>query len=278
LVEKPLATSSVAADSLVEACRAARVVLQVGHVERYNPALRNILPYLHEPKYIEAVRASTYTFRSTDIGVVLDLMIHDLDLALWLVGAPACRVDALGISVLGGHEDVAQARITFENGCIANFSASRVSYRALRKWHCWTTGSFASVDFAGGESVLVEPSQVVLDRQVDVDALSQHERQMLKEKLFERLLQMKTFQAAPANAIAQEQQDFIESIRSGEAHGVTGEAGRDALVLAQRVLDQIAHHRWDGTADGRVGPFALTSPPILRGPHWPQWPARRQAG
>jgi len=127
LVEKPLCSRLAEAEELVERAEKQGVVLQVGHVERFNPAFAAAAPYLVEPKYIEAVRASGFTFRSTDVGVVLDLMIHDIDLVLSLVGSPVQRVEAMGVSVLGGHEDAANARIQFASGCVATLSASRVS-------------------------------------------------------------------------------------------------------------------------------------------------------
>ncbi len=116
LIEKPLANHTAAADDLVNLARKQGLVLQVGHVERFNPALAWAASEVHDPKYIEATRTSGYSFRSTDIGVVLDVMIHDLDIVLALAGSTVTNVEALGISVLGGHEDMATARLTFASG------------------------------------------------------------------------------------------------------------------------------------------------------------------
>ena len=120
---------------------------------------------LANPKYIEAVRASGFTFRSTDVGVVLDLMIHDIDLVLSLVRSPLRKVDALGVSVLGGHEDVANARLEFECGCVATLSASRVSYEPVRRMQVWSARAFAAIDFAARTATLVRPSETLLRRQ-----------------------------------------------------------------------------------------------------------------
>ncbi len=109
------------------------------------------MPLVRQPKYIEASRCSGYTFRSTDIGVVLDLMIHDLDLALHFANSPVRRVQALGISVLGDHEDVAQARLEFANGCVANLSASRISYKQVRNMQVWSDQGCVNFDFASGK-------------------------------------------------------------------------------------------------------------------------------
>jgi predicted dehydrogenase len=162
LIEKPICTTVAEADELVELARRQQLVLQVGHVERFNPALTAATPHAQNPKFIEAVRASGFTFRSMDVGVVLDLMIHDIDVVLSLVRSPLRSVDALGVSVLGGHEDVAHARLEFQSGCVANLSASRVSYEAARKMQIWSPRAFASIDFGGRTTTIVEPSETLL--------------------------------------------------------------------------------------------------------------------
>ncbi len=133
MIEKPLASTLAEAEELVKLARARCVPLQVGHIERFNPALSALEGLSLRPKYIAAERLSTHTFRSTDIGVVLDLMIHDLDLVCSLVATPVRSVAAVGVSVFGGHEDIANARIEFEDGCVANLTASRVSIQAVRR-------------------------------------------------------------------------------------------------------------------------------------------------
>ena len=137
LVEKPMAASAAESEQLVEDARAGGAVLQVGHIERFNPALRALEQLPIRPKFVNAERLSTYTFRSTDIGVVLDLMIHDLDLLLSLINAPVRSVAAVGVSLFGEHEDVANARIEFEDGSVANLTASRASYTPTRKMRIW---------------------------------------------------------------------------------------------------------------------------------------------
>src|SRR4051794_28120521 len=132
MVEKPLAGSLAEAEALVSLARGGGVVLQVGHIERFNPALSALSQLAIRPKYITAERLSTYTFRSTDIGAVLDLMIHDIDLVLSLIPAPVRSVSAVGVCLFGEHEDVANARIEFDDGAVANLTASRASYAAMR--------------------------------------------------------------------------------------------------------------------------------------------------
>ncbi len=277
LIEKPLAPTLDAAEALVAAADHHHVVLQVGHVERFNAAFQSAAGYLADPKYIEASRLSSYPFRSTDTGVVMDLMIHDLDIVLTLADADVRTVEAFGLTVLGGHEDVAQARITFENGCVANLTASRVSYESCRKMNVWTRSVFASLDFASGIATLVKPRYDVLNRQIDVDSLTPDQQSHLKEHLFEELLVKRTLGSVSVNAIVEEQRDFVTSIRNHQTPRVPGAAGRDAVALAERVLTAIDQHTWDGDAHGRVGPLAAPSTPILKSPHWNE-PARREAG
>lgn len=268
LVEKPMAMNVREADELVEIANSRDLVLQVGHVERFNPALMAVLSDLDEPKYIEAVRTSGYAFRSTDIGVVLDLMIHDLDVALSLVRSPVRRVEALGVSILGRYEDAAQARVTFTNGCIANFTASRASFSNRRQMQVWTPGGFALIDFGTGQATLVHPNEAILGRTFDADALESEEKSHLKGHLFDEVLAKETIEADQTNAIADEQHDFVESILEQRCPRVSGNQGRDAIALAEQILGQIASHPWDGDEDGRVGPLAMPDAAILRPEKW----------
>jgi predicted dehydrogenase len=281
LAEKPIASTLEQADDLVRVARRQRVVLQVGHVERFNPALTAVLPHLREPKYIEAVRAGGFTGRSTDIGVVLDLMIHDLDLVLSLVRSPVRQVEALGISVLGQHEDAASARIVFENGCVATLNASRVSYQASRTMQVWTSGGFAALDFSTRTATLVQPAEALQSRCLQVDTLPAEGLTEVKEQLFTTLLPRQQFQPEPVDAITAELIDFTDSIRQGRAPRVSGEQARDALALAEQILHEIDAHQWDGHAAGRIGPHAVPRPSVIPAPHFDRAAAEiplREAG
>jgi predicted dehydrogenase len=257
LVEKPITTTLAQADELVSLAERQQLVLQVGHIERFNPAFTAIRSRLGDPKYITARRMSTYTFRSTDIGVVLDLMIHDIDAVLGLVRSPVTRVEAVGISVLGNQEDIVDARLHFASGCMANITASRVSYEAVRSMQIFTDSCCATVDFAGRKARLVEPTAEVLSRQFDVDALSADQKNQLREHLFEALLVKSEVPVADCNAMEQEQLDFARAIRTNSEPQVSGTAGRDALAVAQEVLAQVAAYRWDGISGRRIGPLAM---------------------
>jgi predicted dehydrogenase len=283
LVEKPLAATEGECAELVDAARKRALVLQVGHVERFNPALDAVLPHVLWPKYIEAVRRGGFTFRSTDIGAVLDLMIHDIDVVLALVQSPLRRVEALGLSLFGRHEDVVNARLSFANGCVAALSASRASYTAARTMQIWSSRGFASVDFAARSATLVCPSETLLRRELDVEKLSSDERQLLKESFLTEHLSTEKLAVEPCDAITAELLDFTDSVRTGRAPRVTGEQGRDAVAVAERILAAIACHAWDGTADGPTGPMLKPAATVVRGPHWGLKPAgdpleHREAG
>jgi len=285
LVEKPLAATLAEAEELVDAARRRGAILQVGHVERFNPAFTAALPHVREPKYVEAVRRSAYSFRSTDIGVVLDLMIHDIDLVLSLVQSPLRSVEALGVSLFGRHEDIAHARLRFENGCVVSLNASRASYGAARTMQIWTRRAFAGLDFAGRTASIVRPSETLLRRELDVERLSPEEKGSLKDRLMAEHLPLEQIQLEPCDAITAELIDFAGAIREGRMPRVSGAAGRDAIAVAERVLAEIAVHAWDGTPEGASGPLVLPMTPAIRPPHWrvanrsPSTPVeRREAG
>lgn len=278
LMEKPLAVSTAEADDLVEAARRAGVVLQVGHVERFNPALAAAVPHLDRPKYIEALRAGPFSFRSTDIGVVLDLMIHDIDLVLSLVRAPVTRVEAIGLAVLGGHEDAANARLHFADGAVAALSACRVAYEGARRMQVWTPRAMASMDFGERSATVVRPSETLLQRRLDPAGLAPEARQRFMDDHLPRTCHT----AEAVDALALEIDDFVASIRTPRAPRVTGQHGRDAVAVAERVLASLESHAWDDAADAPMGPLFVprhTVPP----PHFDRAPRRaplprREAG
>ncbi len=243
LVEKPLCSTVAEADELVETARQRKVVLQVGHVERFNPALAAAAPHLEGPKFIETVRTSGFTFRSMDIGVVLDLMIHDIDLVLSLAGSPLRSVDAAGMFLLGGHEDAAHARLTFTSGCIANLSTSRVSYEPVRKLHVWAARAYADIDLASRTADIVRPSEALLSGQFDVERLSPEQVVYYKTHLAEEHLPREHVTCDAVDALALELEDFVQSIRMVRQPRVSGAAGRDALAVAEQILLSIAAKR-----------------------------------
>lgn len=265
LVEKPLASTPEQAGRLVQIARHHHRVLQTGHVERFNPVWTAAIPYLRQPKYIEGMRAGPYSGRSTDIGVVMDLMIHDLDLVLSLVRSEITHISASGIAVVGGHEDLAEARIEFASGCIASLRVSRLATQATRRMQVFASDSYANIDFSASEVQIVKPCEEILQREISLDRLSTAERMAAKESIYGDLLSVETITAPSRNAILDEQNDFALSIRSGSAPCVSGEDGYQAVDAAARVLEAIADHRWDGihSKPWRIGALAEVEPQIL---------------
>jgi predicted dehydrogenase len=262
-VEKPIALAGGEAEEIVTTAESRGLVLQVGHVERFNPAWMRVRPQLTTAKFIAARRLAPYTCRSTDVGVVLDLMIHDLDLVLSLVQEELVGVQAVGAPVIGPHEDWAEARLTFANGCVAQFSASRVSPVVVRTIEICGEHGFATVDFGSKTARTLEPSLAVQQRQIDLARMTAAERVELKEKFFELHLRKEDLAVTDHNAILEEQRDFCQAIRDGVAPQVTGHDGWRALAAAERIVAAMtAGH---------------SSQHALRGPHWSQAAARRKA-
>jgi predicted dehydrogenase len=225
LMEKPLAVTLDEADALIVAARRARVQLQVGHIERYNRALRAAETYLDGARYIESQRLAPFQPRGTDVAVVLDLMIHDLDLVLRLTGgADVTEVRASGLSVLSPHLDMANARVEFADGAVAQVTASRVSRDRIRKLRLFQPNGYLSLDLAsgGGEFMRLRP-----DWRPGTGA-------QLSD-VVERIV----LEAPEADALRLELESFVHAVRGERAAVVTGEEGRAALALALRVADAV---------------------------------------
>ena len=274
LIEKPVTTNVAEADELIDLARGRQTVLQVGHVERFNPAWTAVTPYLRRPRYIEAVRSSGYTFRSTDVSVVLDLMIHDLDLVLSIVRSRVADVDAVGVTVFGPHPDMAHAHLRFENGCVASLNAARTSFQAQRAMQIVTDHGYVGVDFGGSIARLVQPSGDVLRKQIDVHGLSLSEREQFRQNLFTEVLPLKEIQVEKRNAILDEQNDFVRCVLDGHSPRVSGQQARDCLAVAERILQSMAEK-----SDHAMQHALAAHPASRRLPlNWPQDSSRRKAG
>ncbi|MBA3554350.1 MAG: Gfo/Idh/MocA family oxidoreductase, partial [Gemmatimonadales bacterium] len=225
LMEKPLAGTLEEADALIAAARRRGLQLQVGHIERYNQALRAAEPYLDGPRYIESQRLAPFQPRGTDVAVVLDLMIHDLDLVLRLTGgAEVTEVRASGLSVLSPHLDMANARVEFATGVVALATASRVSRERVRRLRLFQPNGYLSLDLAsgGGEFMRLRPEWRPGTGSQLADVV-------------ERIV----LEAPEADALRLELQSFVHAVRGRSARVVTGEEGRAALALALRVADAV---------------------------------------
>ncbi len=265
LVEKPMAGSLAQAEQLVAMAQTAHAVLQVGHIERFNPALQALEHLAVRPKYIHAERLSTFTFRSTDIGVVLDLMIHDLDLILAMIPAPVRSVAAVGLSVFGEHEDVANARIEFEDGSVADVTASRASEQAVRKMRLWGAEGYASLDFAAKTAKLVRPSDSLRRGRLELDGVDLSQPAAIKEHVFGKMLRVDRITCDGPEPLALELEDFLAAVRGESRPRVGGEDGLRAMRLADQVLSSLAAHQWEGVE--APAPLPSESSPAFQGPH-----------
>lgn len=267
LVEKPLTADLQDGATLVRLAREHGVPLQVGHVERFNPAFQAVEQRIHRPKYIRGERISPYAFRSMDIGVVHDLMIHDIELTLQLVGQSPCRVEAFGVSLLGGHEDVVQARLYFPNGCIADLTANRVAPAAKRALQCWGEHGLISADLQTRTLTCFTPGEPLRRGELPFDLVMNRQATPndLKPEVFGRFIMTETFQGSDADALTAELRSFVDCVRDGGPPAVSGEQGLAALRVADEVLKCVATHTWDGTPDGHIGPHALIESTTGRG-------------
>jgi len=224
LMEKPLADTVAGAEALVRGAAAQGTVLQVGHVERFNRAVRAAAPYLDEPRFLQIDRLSPFQPRGTDVAVILDLMIHDLDLVLELVRAPVTDVRATGVAILTPHVDIANARIEFANGAIANLTASRVSRERTRKLRIFQPTGYCSLDLAqgSGDFFRLKPGW-----------------QGLGATTLEQIVDHVRLEAPEAEPLKLELESFLRAVRGEEDVVVSGAAGAQALALAFRVASAI---------------------------------------
>jgi predicted dehydrogenase len=260
LVEKPITPTVAEAEELCDLSRKHGAILQVGHIERFNPAVVDLEKRKFQPKYIEGERLSNFSGRSLDVGVVLDLMIHDLDVVTVLVRSEVKHVEAVGVSLFGQAEDIANARITFVNGCVANLTASRVSITPKRRMRIFSPEGYVGLDFYQRHATIIQPSEKVKSDGLDFSKLDLSMVGLLKEKLFGHYLEIREFSSKEGDQLTAELQHFVDCVRTGRQPKVTGEDGRNAVALALRIQAKINAHQWNGTADGPVGPRSLPLP------------------
>lgn len=222
LVEKPITRTIKEAEDLLESARKNDVYLQVGHVERFNGAILAIKDHVSSPRFIEVHRLSPFPERSTDVGVVLDLMIHDIDILLSLVRSKVEAIDPIGTEVVTSKEDIANARIRFSNGCVANVTASRVSYQTMRKIRIFEQDRYISVDYHKQDAVIYSKKKGV------GEVTSPKDIQRTKPKI------------EKTEPLKLELNAFVEACRGGEGRAATGEEGRNALEIALEIGNRIA--------------------------------------
>ena len=243
-VEKPLAPDIESADRILEEARAHGVLVQVGHVERFNPALVAARPYLDRPLFVESHRLGPFAPRSLDVAVVLDLMIHDVDLLCSLVGRPVTGLAAAGVPVLSRHVDIANARVSFEGGAVANLTASRVSLSRVRKLRVWQPSGYLSLDLAVGKGEFYR-----LKNGVSVlDGVSLPEGVSALANLGS-VVERVAIRGDGTEPLAAELSAFRDAIAGLAPPPVTGEDGRRALELALAIEQQIEDHVADTRAE-----------------------------
>ncbi len=242
LVEKPMTETSAQAADLVDLAQRNRLVLQVGHVERFNPTFRYMESVATEPRFIEAHRLSPYPARSTDIGVVLDLMIHDLDVVLAFVKSPVKSVDAVGIPVLSASEDIANARIRFANGCVANLTASRVSAERMRKIRVFSGGantSYVSLDYRAQEGFIYRIAREGEQESSLLKKLLAARDSAIVSEFGGKKIVREPVPIEKDEPLKLELQSFIRCVREQQTPVVSGESAKRALDLAMEITRQV---------------------------------------
>ena len=224
LLEKPMTATLEEADKLIQMAERKKLLLQVGHLERFNPAVQAIEPFLTTPVFIESNRIATFKNRGVDVDVVLDLMIHDIDIILNIIKSPIKEIHTVGAPVVTPITDIANARLIFENGATANVTVSRISITNKRKMRIFQPGSYINIDFGNKNVMIVELSDVLMDSGMPKPDI-----------------QTKGF--TDTDALKSEIISFIEHVKDRTKPVVAGEEGRRALAIALRVIEQIKEHQ-----------------------------------
>ncbi len=237
LVEKPITKTVAEAEELVALAEGKRLALAVGHVERYNPAIIAARPEVRDVKFIECRRVSPYPFRSTDVGVTMDVMIHDIDLILDLVGRPLLSAEACGARVFSPSEDIANARLVFEGGAVADVTASRVALKAERKLRIFQSDAYISIDLLAKKGVVYRKSAALARGDIDPAKLTPAQAGGSPlDFILKKLVSFKKLKVPKINPIGRELEDFLQAAREGTQPPVSGRQGLAALRAAEMIL------------------------------------------
>jgi predicted dehydrogenase len=250
LVEKPLATSVAEADDLIQRAEKAACILQPGHLERFNPAVLAVQPQLRRPMFFESHRLSIFTPRALDVDVVLDLMIHDLDIVLTFAASPVREFRAVGLPILSPKVDIANVRVEFESGCVANFTASRVSTERVRKLRFFEPRQYVSIDYARQDLLVIRVDSAAPSLPPEIAALlaSGKADAALLAKLAANGagpapgLSFVKPEVTPGEPLRLEILSFLEAVRTQQQPRVTARQGRNALELALEIQSSMAAH------------------------------------
>ncbi len=235
-VEKPLAATLEEADRILETARSAGLLLQVGHVERFNPVVVAAAEYIDEPLFIESHRMAPFSPRSTDVAVVLDLMIHDVDLVMRLVGKPIVEIAAVGVPVLSGNVDIANARLTFEGGAVANLTASRVSLERMRKLRIFQRSGYVSLDLANGSGEFLRLRDSLPGLSPAGVATG------IRAENLGEIVERVPLVGDDREPLGRELESFRDAVGGRRAPAVSGQEGRDALAVTLTIQERIEAH------------------------------------
>jgi len=260
LIEKPFTDNIDDGQELLALAEKTSTGVQIGHTERFNPAVLAMKKHAIRPKFIEAHRISPFTFRSADVGVVMDMMIHDLDLVLMMVGgAEVESLHAVGVNVIGSTEDICNARLIFDNGCVANVTASRLAIKTERKMRIFSEEAYLSVDYGKKVGLVINKSRnldlIQMAREMDVTDLAE----LAQNVDYTKLLKVEELVVDDSiEPLRQQAEAFRRTVVAGEKPVVSAADGLAAVRLAQRIVDHIKSHRWDGKASKRTGLGVIT--------------------
>jgi predicted dehydrogenase len=260
LIEKPITENIADAHTLVGIAQARGLALQVGHVERFNPVLSALEQRLCRPRFIESHRLSPYPNRSTEIGVVLDLMIHDIEIILHLVRSPVVSIDAVGVPVLSASEDIANARFRFENGCVANLTVSRVSPERLRKIRVFQEDCYLSLDYMRQEGFVYRMAEAHQKESSLLSKLFASSESTIVSEFAGRKIVREPVPIEKGEPLKRELTDFLACARAGGQPKVGGREGTAALELALEVARRIAEGGDRGP--GGTGGTGASIPPV----------------
>jgi len=243
LIEKPIAPDSPTARKIIAAANRSKAVLSVGHSERFNPVVLAIDRMNVAPKFIEAQRVSPFTFRSADIGVVFDMMIHDIDIVLHLTRSRSYNIHAVGVAVLGPHEDVASARVSFDNGCVANLTASRLALKTDRRIRIFSPDAYLTMDYRSKSGLAVKKDAnldlIRMARERQFDDLAQ-----MAGMDFGKMLKVEPLATDDVEPLRAEIESFLSAVRTGKTPAVTGEDALAAVEMAERITEAVKAHDW----------------------------------
>ncbi len=244
LVEKPMAATLAEAREMQAAAAASRATLQIGHILRFTPAIVAVREMNVVPKFVEVHRLTPFSFRSLDVGVVLDLMIHDIDLVLELAPGRIRKVDAVAGAIVGKTEDICNARITFDDGCVANLTASRVAMKTMRKVRIFSPQGYISLDFDRNYALLIGKSPDFSLDKLDVEALKRASLDDIRALMLDKFFTVREMELEGEEPLKAELKSFVESVRARREPLVSAADGIRSMEAAELILDAVRRQPW----------------------------------